>query len=265
LWFGNDGEDAFVDPRIDVRHVGARIARDSRGVDVLEFAATFAEPSPTPVGLALQVYVDTDGDGDLDWLVVGTDAAVLFNGEYSGEWVTVAVPFPDGAVVPDWDRAVAEFEGDVRLDGAYAVVRVRAETLGIRPGSGTPIDFFVATEDRLWSGRYLDVVDVAPGGAGLTSPDRLWRWHPGDGDLAVWPWTARIEPQGAQTVRVAAARGAADGAGPPPPGILLLYPANVQEPDVAPYFTGQAFPVIVPPHLPGVLSVIHLPAMNTTP
>lgn len=261
LWFGDDGPDLFADPRIDIQHVGSRITRDETGEEVLEFAATLREPAPTPVGLALSVYLDTDGDGDLDWLVVGLDAEVLFNGAFSGEWVSVAAPFPNGSVVPDWSRAVAEYYGDVRLDGAYAVVRVRPGTVGLAAGTvRAPVQFFMAAEDRLWTGEYPEVVDVAPGSAGLTAPDHLWAWDLRGAPLAVSPWTAQISPNGMGEFRVGASRGSVDAAPPPPPGVLFLYPANTSDSLASPNLTGESYRVVVPDHLTATRAPAYLPA-----
>ncbi len=261
LWFGDDGADPFVDPRIDIRHVGARMTRDAGGARVLEIAALLGTSAPAPVGLALSAYLDTDADGDLDWLAVGLDAEVLFNGVYSGEWATVVAPFAEGSVVPDWSRAVAEYYGDVRLDGAYAVLRVRPSTIGLRsaPGAAPPVQFFVAAEDRLWSGEHSDVVDVAPGAAGLTSPDHLWTWHWSAAPLAVWPWTAQVASGGTGLFRVAASRGRTDAAAPPPQGVLFLYPSNTQG-AAAPDLPGEAFEVTVPDHLAALKPAAYLPA-----
>jgi hypothetical protein len=258
LWFGDDGPDEFVAERVDVRHIGARLTRDAEGVALLEFAATYARPDATPVGIGMGVYLDTDDDGDLDWLVVGADAEVIFNGELSGEWATVAAPFAEGSVVPDWSRAVAEYYGDVRLDGAYTVVRVRPQTLGLpaNPSEAPrPISFFFAVEDRLWTGEDPEVVDVAPGRAGLTAPERLLRWAPGEPGLAVPGWTFGLPGHSATELRAATELGRSQMMVPPPPGIVLIYPANDQLTAVA-----EALPISLPERFDVPLYRVWLPS-----
>ncbi|MFQ5459314.1 MAG: S8 family serine peptidase, partial [Anaerolineae bacterium] len=228
-WVGDDPLEATVNPKVDVRHVGVRPGRDAAGEAILEFALTFAGPHEVPPEVAALVYLDVDLRGGLDWLVVGVDAQHLATGEFSGQWLTLAVPYPDGAAVPDWSRAVPQYYGDVRLGGRYVVLPVSSATLGL-PQEGARFQFFVSTEDRLWAGAHPERGDVAPGGVGLQAPVAEWLYDARRPRYEVWPWTSQV-PAGGQThLRVASRAGPTS---PAAPGVLLVYPGNRQaEPGV---------------------------------
>jgi hypothetical protein len=166
--------------------------------------------------------------------------------------------------VPDWARAEVMLEGDVRLDGAYGAVRVPVASLGVGSSgeSSAAIHFFASSEDRLWTGRYLDIVDVAPGPAGLSAPERLWAWEPAGGALEVWPVTSTVPSGEERTVRVGAVRGRSEGFIEPPRGVLFGYPFNSQSGEAPPRGPGEAYAITIPERLAPFAPPAYLPALH---
>lgn len=268
-----DEPEEFIDRRLNVELVGARVTPGENGARTLEFAIRTRGPRLTPFDSRARVFVDTNRDGTMDWMVYNDDLDYLLTGgrRASGEqWnvlrrVAGQSPFVFTNVI-NLQAGYARY-AYVNLQSRVIILRADARTLGFADGAPIAFEALVAHDTFFEDVRGAprnDAFDSVPGGAvgvangslAVVGPGRL-RFDEATLGFGLDRWRVEV-PGGAERGFVVTRKPGATGLN----RVLAIFPLNlpgsdsqvlaIEEGDVAPPPTATATvpPTDLPPTVP---------------
>lgn len=219
-----DAREPALPAKVDVDAVGVRAQVNRDGLTVVEFLVHTRGARMHPLETDTLIELDTDRDGRADFKVFTEDEEYLRTGSFRNGRVKVALEALDGDLV---GIPTARFHAGVDLNGRATILPIVIDDTGLTQ-STLAFSFRVRQRDlveRDLREPLVDTVPDQPAGATrwLRYEDARLRWRPER-------WTTLVPARGHATLAVTRNPdgGAAGGL-----GVLVLFPANTPETDLA--------------------------------